>query len=87
MIASIYAIRDKLTGYLTPTFDANDQVAMRNFAHAVQNTDTLLHTHAADYDLYCLGTFDTETGTIMPINPQVVCTGSSFSLKGGSNGD
>lgn len=87
MIMSIYSIRDKLTGYLTPTFEPNDQVAMRNFAHAIQHTDTLLHTHPGDYDLYCLGTLDSEDGTIMPISPQLVCSGSSFSLKGGATGD
>lgn len=86
MIFSIYCIKDRLTGFLSPTFDQNDPSAVRNFTHAIFYTDSLMNSHPGDYDLYCLGTFDSETGVIMPIDPQIVCTGSSVSLIGGSHG-
>lgn len=86
MIYSIYAVKDRLTGFLTPSFDMNDAAAMRNFSFALHRDDLLFSSAPGDYDLYCLGTYDSETGVIMPIDPQIVCTGSSLLSKGGSHG-
>lgn len=69
MIYNIYAIRDDLTGFMTPTVDLNDQSAVRNFRHGVMATRDILHTHPQDFVLYCLGSFDTETGQIVPESP------------------
>lgn len=63
---NIYSIRDVRTGFLSPTYDLNDAVAARNFAHAVMNSDSILFTHAADFDLFRIGTFDSETGCLIP---------------------
>ena len=64
MIYGIYSVKDIKTGYLPPTFDMNDLSAMRNFEHACMNEDSLFFTHPADYQLYKVGSFDTETGSI-----------------------
>lgn len=72
---NIYSIRDLRTGFLTPTYDINDAVAARNFAHAVMNSDSVLLTHAADFDLYRIGTFDSETGRITPEDMPVFVSG------------
>lgn len=64
MIYGIYSIKDAKTGYLPPTFDINDLSAMRNFEHACQNPDSLFFTHPQDYTLYCIGSFDTDSGNL-----------------------
>lgn len=63
---SVYSIRDVRTGFLTPTVEINDDVAMRNFAHAVCTGDTVFWSHAADFALYRIGSFDVDTGRLTP---------------------
>lgn len=75
---NVYSIRDSKTGFLSPTFEVNDAVAMRNFEHAVVNSDSVLFSHARDFDLYKIGTFDSDTGKILPLElPIILCSGSS----------
>lgn len=75
---NVYSIRDSKTGFLSPTFEVNDAVAMRNFEHAVENSDSVLFSHARDFDLYKIGTFDADTGKILPLElPINLCSGSS----------
>lgn len=79
MIYGIYAIRDAKTGFLTPTVDINDQSASRNFAHASMQTNSLFCTHPQDYDLYRLGTYDSESGFIQALAvPEFIVAGTSF---------
>lgn len=76
MKLKVYAIRDAYTGFLSPTFELNDLVAQRNFEHACNNTDSLLFSHAQDYDVYCIGEFETDSGVITPLSPiQLICNG------------
>lgn len=75
---NVYSIRDSKTGFLSPTFEVNDAVAMRNFEHAVVNSDSVLFSHARDFDLYKIGTFDSDTGKILSLElPINLCSGSS----------
>lgn len=60
----VYCIRDLKSGWLSPTVDINDQVAIRNFAYAVQHND-LFSAFANDYSLYKIGDFDTDSGDIV----------------------
>ncbi len=69
MILGIYSIYDKKTGYLTPTVDQNDAAAKRNFEHAMMQESNLLFSHPEDYALHKLGSFNTETGEIIPLVP------------------
>lgn len=64
---NVYAMRDTHTGYMTPTFEINDAVAIRNFEHAVQSSGSVLSSHAIDFDLYRIGLYDTETGRLLPL--------------------
>lgn len=77
-----YSIRDSKTGFLSPAFEVNDQVAMRNFSHAVSNSDSVLFSHARDFDLYKIGTFDSDTGRLMPIEVPVLIMSGASVLKG-----
>lgn len=78
MTYPIYSIRDIKTGYLQPTIDMNDDSAIRNFEHAVNNTESLFFTHSSDYSLYKLGMFDTETGEIVVIDKEQLVEASAL---------
>lgn len=67
---NVYAIRDVHTGFMSPTIDVSDQSAIRNFAHAVMQEHSLMHTHAPDYSLYRIGVFESESGVIESILPE-----------------
>lgn len=69
MIKGVYAIRDALTGYLSPTCDDTDQVAVRNFEHAVLNSGSLLLSHPQHYTLYRIAWFDTINGQFSVFHP------------------
>lgn len=64
----MYAIKDAKTGFMTPTVDQNDSSAMRNFEHAVNQTDSLLNSHPNDFALYLLAEFDTDSGISIPVD-------------------
>lgn len=64
----VYAIRDSKVGFQSPMVDVNDASAMRNFSHAVQNSESLMFSHAADFTLFRIGAFDTDTGRFEPLD-------------------
>lgn len=79
MIRFVYAVKDSLTEFKSPFIAENDAVAARNFTNLV-NADVNEVSLAPQYfDLYCLGTYDTEKGLIQPLKEGVkmVCSGSS----------
>lgn len=75
----VYAIRDVYTGFLTPTIEINDLVALRNFEHACSHTESLFYSHVRDYDLYRIGEYNTEDGALVPLVPvQLIANGASL---------
>lgn len=77
MTLNIYSIRDTKSGYMNPTFEVNDAVAVRNFAFACQQTDSLLFAACSDFELHQIGRFDTETGIIEDDLPnRFICSGT-----------
>ena len=74
-------MRDEFSGFIQPTFEMSDNIAMRNFSFAINKKDTLLYANPKHFDLYRLGSFDTETGELIPEKPCVVCTGLSVIEK------
>lgn len=72
MIYGVYSMFDSKTGFLTPTVDINDDSAIRNFAHAVSNSDGILYSFAQDFQLYKIGTFDSDTAVIQQASPTVL---------------
>ncbi|UPW41040.1 nonstructural protein [Sigmofec virus UA08Rod_5692] len=86
MILGVYSLRDALSGFLSPTFESNDQVAYRNFEHVVLEGGSLLSSHAADYTLMKIGTFDSETGQLVSLDPpETIVNGNSILLRVISN--
>jgi len=63
----LFAVRDKKAQYfLKPFFARNEGEASRSFVDACHDTQTPLAHHPEDYDLYLIGGFDDETGSLKP---------------------
>lgn len=64
MKVNIYTIYDKVACEAGPIFQAkNDTVALRCFMSLMKETPS---ANPSDYDVYCLGDFDTESRTFNP---------------------
>lgn len=78
----VYAIKDAKTSFMPCNVDYNDASAIRNFEHAVMAPDSLMRSHPADYTLYRLGSYNTETGIIVSeADPQQIADAASVVLK------
>lgn len=74
MIYNIYSVRDRLTGYTGLVLDQTDETASRSFGNSFA-AGSIQQYKPTDFDLYCLGQFDTIKGVITPIDPRLVLTG------------
>lgn len=73
----IYTIRDKVKGFDPQLLlDMNEQSAVRGFSYRINNADFMNFT-PADYDLFYVGTFDTESGEIETELPRFIVNGAS----------
>ena len=68
MIYPIYSIQDALVGFQSPTLMNNDAFAMRAFKENFEDVK-----NAADYSLWKIGDFDTETGELIVCIPYIIC--------------
>lgn len=76
MIRRLYAVKDDLQGFLAPVSDLNDEVAVRNFLFMVKNSKEMV-SNAADFSLFYVGSFDTDSALLDPVLPPVfLCRGS-----------
>lgn len=70
----LYSVRDVHNGFGLPVCDYNDHTAKRSFLAAVSQDGVI---SPADYDLFYIGQFDTESGIISPLPfPSIVCRGT-----------
>ena len=82
MIYGVYAIKDAKTSFLPCNVDYNDASAIRNFEHAVMAPDSLMRSHPADYTLYRLGSYNTETGIILSkVDPEQIADAATIVRK------
>ena len=66
MKVNIYTIYDKVACEAGPIFQAkNDGVAFRCFMSLIKDTANVV---PSDYDVYCLGEFDTESRSFSPVD-------------------
>lgn len=85
MIYGIYSIRDAKTGFMTPSIDINSDSAIRNFAFSLIGVPTVISTFAKDFDLYQLGSFDTDSGRLVPLDvPMYIMSGPAAMALGES---
>lgn len=81
MIKNVYAIRDARVGFMTPIIEENDACAMRGFENAVLARDGYFANFASDYDLYRLGSFDSDSGQFDNELPVLLVSGASILTK------
>lgn len=82
MIYGLYAIRDAKSGYLSVTMDTNDYTARRNFENACNRSGSLFASHPSDFDFYRVGSFDTDSGNIEPVQPPQFLMSAPVTTKG-----
>lgn len=75
MIYTLYAIRDKFQGFMSPQPDQSDESAKRNFAFAINNNPGIMGFAPADFDLFAVGSFDSQSGKVTEIVQQFICNG------------
>lgn len=82
MIKGVYSMHDVCQGFLTPVFEDNDALALRNFSFAMQSANTMYRFKPSDFSLYKLATFDTNDGTFELVSPaELVARGDSVSER------
>lgn len=77
----IYAIRDsKMEAFNRPFVLPADGAAIRAFQDEINNKDSELSKHPEDYDLYCVGIWNEETGIIAEVEGRIyrIATGESL---------
>lgn len=81
MILKAFSVRDVLTGFTTPDFKINEQVALRDFDYIVNNQTGLLNAKPEDYSLFLVGEFNTDTGEFIPCEKKLIVEGVSIIRK------
>lgn len=77
----MYSICDKATSYIYPFPAYSDQAALRNFSVEV-NSNPVAKNNPQDFELFCVGEFDLETGMIDAYVPNKhVASGNSVIRK------
>ena len=74
----MYAIRDCKTTFFPPQCEQNESTAVRNFGMMIQNSDGIIGYAPNDFDLYKVGEFDSEKGTVTGKTPRLVCSGNDM---------
>lgn len=69
MILEIFAIKDELAGTFGNLMVVNEKVAQRTFRWITAETEK---PDCDDKRIYKLGAYDTETGQIMPQQPELI---------------
>lgn len=71
-----YSVKDLKAGYFNPPFYAHTHgEAERSFKTTVNNPQTSVHMYPSDFDLYHVGSFDDQTGTLIPATPEHIING------------
>lgn len=74
----IYSYRDVKSGFGSPIVDQSDVTAIRGFSYAINGNNGIMNFSPADFDLYKIGMYDTDTGVIISENvPVLIVNGSS----------
>ena len=84
---NLYAIRDDKVGFMVPTSDPNDAVAVRGFSSAVKRAERDMDERVFDMELYRVGEFDIDSGKIKPCNPPAFIVSAVSILNGGNDNE
>lgn len=78
MLYKVYSILDVNVGYGMPVVQDNHAVAMRNFENACCDKSSVFATHSSDFSLWCIGTFDSDSGVMESTPPEKICNAYDF---------
>lgn len=76
MIKPMYVVRDTLTGYADPSCLYSDEIAKREFYNAYKN-----HPNKDYMQIWKVGTYDSSTGTVIGITPELLMKGVDINGK------
>lgn len=83
MKTKIYSIKDTKIGYMSPIYLQNDGVAIREFSNARNSEQkNTVNTNPEDKELWALGEFDDQTGTIISDVRFIIKAEDVFTRKG-----
>lgn len=71
----VYAYRDIKMGFGRPQPFANEMIAKRNFMIEINDENQVLRYTPSDYELYKIGTYDTDSGKFEGCVPEFICSG------------
>ena len=72
----ICAVRDRaIDSFDRPFFAHTVQEAIRVFSDEVNRPQSPMNAHADDYDLYLLGTYEEQDGTVQAEKPAMIAAG------------
>lgn len=78
MTYPVYCIRDQKVGFQPQIIvEVSDQSAIRGFSYSINGNQGIMNYSPADFDLFKIGEFDTETGKIDSVIPVNICSGIS----------
>lgn len=79
MIYKIFSVWDSKTeAYMQPFFSPTIGSGIRAFTDAAADPNSMIHKHAADFQLHCIGQFDDATGTLIDQNSQALGTAGDY---------
>lgn len=77
-----YAIYDKMTGYMVPSFQQNDEQAIRAFSYDLTGEEmNLIKANPNDFQLEKVGSYDTDTGQLEGCQPVILITAGTILRK------
>lgn len=82
MMLGLYSIKDAKTGFMTPVIEQGDAAALRNFSHAVNQPDSIMHDCPNDFSLFKVANFDTDKG-VEPVTSPILIADASEVLRNG----
>lgn len=85
MKLSLYSMRDLKGSFTPPTADVNDPTALRNFAFAVNNSNSVMNFQPQDFQLFKVGEFDTDNGVTKAVLPPVLIADGNNVFGGNYN--
>ncbi|UIB81452.1 nonstructural protein [Flyfo microvirus Tbat2_130] len=65
-----------------PFFQPSSAAAVRAIKGEMQNPESMLAKHPGDFELWCLGEYDEQKGTITPNMERVARLGDLVEVKG-----
>lgn len=78
----MYCYRDLKVGFMMPQCDQSDQSAIRGFSFAINSHDNMMNFAPQDFDLYKIGEFDTDSGTVVACTPVLIVSGINVLQNG-----